>query len=98
MGEDHSSTAVKGRGVRVVFSKHNCPKRRRNVRRRFAALFVFAAVFVSMNGLIACGETAKEDPAEEERQELQPQVQQPELTEPTAGEQTDRTIGENIQG
>ena len=66
------------------------------MRRRLAALFVFATAAASMSGLSSCGE-AKEDPAEERRREVQ-QVQQPEQTLTKQAEQTDRTVGENIQG
>ena len=68
------------------------------MRRRFATIFVFVAAFVSISNLPACGGEAKEDPAEEQQREVQQQVEQPEQTQPTVGEQTDRTVGENIQG
>jgi Na+-transporting methylmalonyl-CoA/oxaloacetate decarboxylase gamma subunit len=68
------------------------------VRRRFATLLVFVVLFVSTVSLSACGGEAKEDPAEEQQREVQQQVEQPEQTQPTVGEQTDRTVGENIQG
>jgi hypothetical protein len=68
------------------------------VRRRFATLCVFVVLFVSVGTLSACGGEAKEDPAEGQRREVQQQVEQPEQTQPTVGEQTDRTVGENIQG
>ena len=67
------------------------------MRSRLATLFVFATAAASMIGLSSCGE-AKEDPAEERRREVQQQVQQPEQTLSTEAEQTDRTVGENIQG
>jgi hypothetical protein len=73
------------------------PKRRRSIRRRLATLFVFATAAASIIGLSSCGE-AKEDPAEERQREVQQQVQQPEQTLSTEAEQTDRTVGENIQG
>lgn len=66
------------------------------MRRRFATLFVFAAASVS--SLSSCGQEAKEDPVEEQQREIRPQVEQPKQTQPTVGEQTDRTVGENIQG
>ncbi len=68
------------------------------MRRRFATLCVFVVPFVSVGTLSACGGEAEEDPAEEQRREVQQQVEQPEQTQPTVGEQTDRTVGENIQG
>jgi len=68
------------------------------LKRRLATIFVFAATIVSTGVLSACGEEAKEDPAEERQQELKQQVQQPEQTQSTEAEQTDRTVGENIQG
>jgi hypothetical protein len=74
------------------------PKRRRSLRRRFATFFVFAAAFASVSNLSACGGEAKEDPAQEQQREVQQQVQPPEQTQPPQVEQTDRTIGEDIQG
>lgn len=68
------------------------------MRRRFASLFICAVAFASVSNLSACGQEAKEDPAEEQQREVQQQVQQPEQTEPTQVEQTDRTVGEDIQG
>jgi Na+-transporting methylmalonyl-CoA/oxaloacetate decarboxylase gamma subunit len=68
------------------------------VRRRFATLLVFVVLFVSTVSLSACGGEAKEDPAEERQREVQQHVDQPEQTQPTAGEQTDRTVEEDIQG
>ncbi len=70
------------------------------MKRRSATLFVFAATVASISTLSSCGGQAKEDPAEEQVQEreLQQQVEQPEQTQPTEAEQTDRTVGENIQG
>jgi outer membrane murein-binding lipoprotein Lpp len=68
------------------------------VRRRFATLFIFAAAVASASNLSSCGGEAKEDPAENQQREVQQQVQQPEQTQPTQVEQTDRTIGEDIQG
>lgn len=68
------------------------------MRRRFATLLVFVVLFASVGNLSACGGEAKEDPAEEQQREMQQQVEQPEQTQPTGGEQTDRTVGENIQG
>jgi hypothetical protein len=76
---------------------HDHPKKRRSMRRRLATLFVSATAAASMSGLSSWGE-AKEDPAEERRREVQQQVQQPEQTLTTEAEQTDRTVGENIQG
>jgi hypothetical protein len=67
------------------------------MRRMLAILFVFATAAASMSGLSSCGE-AKEDLAEERRREVQQQVQQPEQTLTKEAEQTDRTVGENIQG
>lgn len=89
---------VKGCGVWVASAMHKRPELRRSVRRRLATLFIFATAATSMGSLSSCGEVAKEDPAAEQQRELQQQVEQPEQTEPTAGEQTDRTVGENIQG
>ena len=66
------------------------------MRRRLAILFVVATAAASMSGLSSCGE-AKEDPAEERRREVQQQVQ-PEQTLTKEAEQTDRTVGENIEG
>jgi hypothetical protein len=68
------------------------------VRRRFATLFVFVTAVASISNLSSCGGEAKEDPAEERQREVQQQVVQPKQTQPTVGEQTDRTVGENIQG
>jgi hypothetical protein len=68
------------------------------VRRRFATLFVFVTAVASISNLSSCGGEAKEDPAEERQREVLQQVEQPEQTQPTVGEQTDRTVGENIQG
>ena len=68
------------------------------MRRRFATLFVLAVAVVSLGGLSSCGGEAKEDPAEEQQRKVQQQVEQPEQSQPTVGEQTDRTVGENIQG
>ncbi|CAA9302762.1 MAG: hypothetical protein AVDCRST_MAG93-4717 [uncultured Chloroflexia bacterium] len=68
------------------------------MRRRFATLLVFVVLSVSMGSLSACGGEAKEDPAEKQQREMQQQVEQPQQTQPTVGEQTDRTVGENIQG
>jgi hypothetical protein len=68
------------------------------VRRRFATFFVFAATVASVSNLSACGGEAKEDPAAEQQREVQQQVQPPEQTQPPQVEQTDRTIGEDIQG
>jgi len=51
-----------------------------------------------MGSLSACGGEAKEDPAKKQQREVQQQVEQPEQTQPTVGEQTDRTVGEDIQG
>jgi hypothetical protein len=65
------------------------------VSRRLAVLFVAVAALAWMASLSACAEGAKEDPAEEQQQ-IQQQVQQPELTDQP--EQTEETIGENIQG
>ena len=66
------------------------------MRRRLAVLFVAVATLAWMASLSACAEGAKEDPAEEQQQQIQQQVQQPELTDQP--EQTEETIGENIQG
>ena len=68
------------------------------MRRRLATLFAMVVPFVLVGNLSACREEAKEDPAEERQREVQQQVEQPEQTQPTAGEQTDRTVGEDIQG
>ena len=68
------------------------------MRRRFATLLVFVATFASIGSLSACGGEAKEDPAEKQQREVQQQVEQPQLTQPTESEQTDRTVGEDIQG
>lgn len=76
--------------------KGNSLKRWRSVRKRFAVLFVTAVA--SVCSLPACGGEAKEDPAEEQQREVQQRVEQPEQTQSTVGEQTDRTVGENIQG
>ena len=95
--EGPSSVTVKGRGARVASAMRDHPKRRRSIRRRLATLFVFATAAASIIGLYSCGE-AKEDPAEERQREVQQQVQQPEQTLSTEAEQTDRTVGENIQG
>ena len=65
------------------------------MRRRLATVFVLAT-FVSMNNLTACGQTAKEDPVEEQNQ--QREAQQPEPSQPTEVEQTDRSVGKNIEG
>jgi hypothetical protein len=68
------------------------------VRRRFATLFVFAAAVASLSNLSACEGEAKEDPAEVQQRDIQRTIKQPEQIEPTQVEQTDRTVGENIQG
>ena len=68
------------------------------MRKSFATPFVFAAAAASMGVLPSYGEVAKEDPAEEQQREVQQQVEQPQQTQPTEAEQTDRTVGENIQG
>jgi hypothetical protein len=86
---------VQGKGS---LRKTRALKKRRSLRRMLATVFVFAATTASMGGLFACGEEAKEDPAEERQRELQQQVQLPEQTQSTEAEQTDRTVGENIQG
>ena len=68
------------------------------MRRTFVALFVLATVFASLVSLASCGGEAREDPAEEQQREIRQQVQQPEQSQPTGAEQTNRTVGENIQG
>ena len=95
--EGSDLVTVKGLGARVASAVHNRPEGRRSMRRRLAILFVFATAASSMIGLSSCGE-AKEDPAEERRREVQQQVQQPEQTLTKEAEQTDRTVGENIEG
>jgi len=78
---------------------HKRSELRRSVRRRFVTLFVFVTAAASIGTLLSsCGEEAKEDPAEEQQREVQQQLQPPEQSQPTVGEQTDRTVGENIQG
>jgi hypothetical protein len=66
------------------------------VRSKLATAFVAAAAFASMCTLVACGQTAKEDPVEE--QIRQREAQRPEQTQPAEVEQTNRTIGEDIEG
>jgi hypothetical protein len=95
--EGSDLVTVKGLGARVASAVHNRPEGRRSMRRRLAILFVFATAAASMSGLSSCGE-AKEDPAVERRREVQQQVQQPEQTLTKEAEQTDRTVGENIEG
>ena len=68
------------------------------MRRRLATVFVLAAALAAVSNLPACGEEAKEDPAEEQQREVQQQVQHPEQTRPAQVEQTDRTIGKDIEG
>ena len=87
---------IEGGDARVASGRYNHAKRRRSVRRRFAILFVFAAALIS--SLSSCAQEAQEDPAVEQQREIQQQVEQPKQTQPTVGEQTDRTVGENIQG
>ena len=66
------------------------------MRRRLATVFVLATTFVSMSNLTACAQTAKEDPVEKQNQ--QREAQQPEPPQPAEVEQTDRSVGKNIEG
>ncbi len=66
------------------------------MRRRLATVFVLAVTLISMIDLAACRQTAKEDPVEEQIQ--QQEAQPPEPSQPTEAEQTDESIGKNVEG